>query len=133
MKPAEYVPQRGDAVWINFNPQRGHEQAGYRPAVVDYMVDEALAASLSEKAVPGDGDTDFWQERLRYLLDYEDAFNDANELFDADETAGLVRGRENFRSLNISGYHSIPYAGERLVKVKWAQIKISKGLEIEVS
>ncbi len=34
VKPAEYVPQRGDAVWINFNPQRGHEQAGHRPAVV---------------------------------------------------------------------------------------------------
>ena len=34
VKPAEYVPQRGDAVWINFNPQTGHEQAGYRPAVV---------------------------------------------------------------------------------------------------
>ena len=30
----EYVPQRGDAVWIDFNPQTGHEQAGRRPAVV---------------------------------------------------------------------------------------------------
>lgn len=30
----EYVPQRGDAIWINFNPQAGHEQAGHRPAVV---------------------------------------------------------------------------------------------------
>lgn len=29
-----YVPQRGDAVWINFNPQAGHEQAGRRPAAV---------------------------------------------------------------------------------------------------
>ena len=29
-----YVPRRGDAVWINFNPQAGHEQAGRRPAVV---------------------------------------------------------------------------------------------------
>lgn len=25
---------RGDVVWIDFNPQRGHEQAGRRPAVV---------------------------------------------------------------------------------------------------
>ncbi|MCZ6679730.1 MAG: endoribonuclease MazF [Candidatus Poribacteria bacterium] len=30
----EYVPQRGDAVWINFNPQAGHEQAGRCPAAV---------------------------------------------------------------------------------------------------
>lgn len=30
----EYVPQRGDAVWVDFNPQAGHEQAGRRPAIV---------------------------------------------------------------------------------------------------
>ena len=33
MKPA-YVPRRGDAVSLNFNPQSGHEQAGRRPALV---------------------------------------------------------------------------------------------------
>ncbi len=29
-----YVPERGNAVWINFNPQAGHEQSGRRPAIV---------------------------------------------------------------------------------------------------
>lgn len=29
-----YCPQRGDVVWLSFNPQSGHEQAGHRPAVV---------------------------------------------------------------------------------------------------
>ena len=29
-----YVPERGDAVWLSFHPQAGHEQAGRRPAVV---------------------------------------------------------------------------------------------------
>lgn len=29
-----YVPERGDAVWLEFNPQAGHEQAGRRPALV---------------------------------------------------------------------------------------------------
>jgi mRNA interferase MazF len=29
-----YVPERGDVVWLNFNPQAGHEQAGKRPAFV---------------------------------------------------------------------------------------------------
>jgi len=29
-----YVPERGDAVWLDFNPQSGHEQAGRRPALV---------------------------------------------------------------------------------------------------
>jgi len=29
-----YVPARGDLIWLQFNPQAGHEQAGHRPAVV---------------------------------------------------------------------------------------------------
>jgi mRNA interferase MazF len=29
-----YVPDAGDIVWISFDPQTGHEQAGHRPAVV---------------------------------------------------------------------------------------------------
>lgn len=29
-----YVPEAGDIVWLNFNPQTGHEQAGHRPALV---------------------------------------------------------------------------------------------------
>ena len=29
-----YVPDRGDLVWIDFDPQAGHEQGGRRPAVV---------------------------------------------------------------------------------------------------
>jgi mRNA interferase MazF len=29
-----YVPARGDVVWLNFDPQAGHEQAGRRPAVI---------------------------------------------------------------------------------------------------
>jgi len=31
---AAYVPARGDLIWLRFNPQAGHEQAGHRPAVV---------------------------------------------------------------------------------------------------
>ena len=31
---AAYVPEAGDVVWLQFDPQAGHEQAGHRPAVV---------------------------------------------------------------------------------------------------
>ena len=31
---AAYVPDRGDLVWLQFDPRAGHEQAGHRPAVV---------------------------------------------------------------------------------------------------
>jgi mRNA interferase MazF len=35
MKPGkDYVPARGDIVWLDFNPRVGHEQAGKRPALV---------------------------------------------------------------------------------------------------
>ena len=30
----EYTPDRGDIVWLHFDPQVGHEQAGRRPALV---------------------------------------------------------------------------------------------------
>lgn len=30
----DYVPDRGDVVWLTLDPQAGHEQAGRRPAVV---------------------------------------------------------------------------------------------------
>ena len=31
---ARYVPDRGDILWLTFDPQAGHEQAGHRPALV---------------------------------------------------------------------------------------------------
>ena len=30
---ANYVPEKGDLVWLNFDPQIGHEQKGCRPAI----------------------------------------------------------------------------------------------------
>lgn len=29
-----YVPEQGDVIWLNFNPQAGYEQAGRRPALI---------------------------------------------------------------------------------------------------
>lgn len=29
-----YIPEAGDVVWLHFDPQAGHEQAGHRPALV---------------------------------------------------------------------------------------------------
>jgi len=31
---SRYVPAASDLVWLEFNPQAGHEQAGHRPAIV---------------------------------------------------------------------------------------------------
>lgn len=34
MVNSDYVPERGDIVWLDFNPQAGREQHGRRPAFV---------------------------------------------------------------------------------------------------
>ena len=30
----KYIPKQGDIIFIDFNPTKGHEQRGYRPAIV---------------------------------------------------------------------------------------------------
>lgn len=34
MVESDYCPERGDIVWLDFDPQSGHEQKGRRPALV---------------------------------------------------------------------------------------------------
>ena len=34
MVGSDYVPARGEIVWLHFTPQSGHEQAVHRPALV---------------------------------------------------------------------------------------------------
>src|SRR3982751_2269708 len=42
-----YCPSRGDVIWMDFDPQVGHEQAGRRPALVlshrEYNLKSGLA------------------------------------------------------------------------------------------
>ena len=77
-----------------FNPEtreNARKQTGsyYTPrAVVDYMVDEALVATLAQKTAPADGDADRWPDRLRSLLDYDVA--DDSVRFAEAERAAIV-------------------------------------------
>ena len=64
------------------------------------MVDEALVAALTIRVQSSDDDAEFLGERLRYLLDYEDAFDDAVELFRPEETESLVRAIAGLRVLD---------------------------------
>lgn len=89
-----------------YNPETretARKQTGsyYTPsAVVDYMVAETLVASLAEKCQPTDGDVEYWRERLHYLLDYEDAYEDANELFEKEEAESIVRAIAEIKVLD---------------------------------
>ena len=89
-----------------YNPETGatvRKQTGsyYTPrAIVDYMVEEALVATLSQKSNPTDGDAKLWDERLHYLLDYAQAFDDANEWFDDAEKDAVVRAISELKILD---------------------------------
>ena len=80
-----------------YNPETGEtvrKQTGsyYTPrAIVDYMVEEALVATLAGQVSPTEGDAKFWDERLRYLLDYAQVFDDADQRFDDREAGEIVR------------------------------------------
>jgi len=59
--PRSTCPARGDVVWLDFDPQVGHEQAGRRPALVlshrEYNLKSGLAVvcpitSRTEKTWP---------------------------------------------------------------------------------
>lgn len=43
-----YVPERGDAVWVNLEPSVGHEQGGRRPVIV---LSPARANDITDLAV----------------------------------------------------------------------------------
>ncbi len=47
MSASSYVPERGDIVWLTFDPQAGHEQSGRRPALVLSPVAYNRRASLA--------------------------------------------------------------------------------------
>ena len=85
-----------------YNPETresARKQTGsyYTPrAVVDYMVDEALVASIVQKISPDDGDKQWWEERLHYLLDY----NDADDLFLHEEAAQVIRAIAELKVLD---------------------------------
>ena len=69
-------------------------------AIVDYMVEEALVAALSQKCQPTDGSPELWDERLHYLFDYAKVCDDASEWFDDDETEKIVRAISNLKILD---------------------------------
>ncbi len=89
-----------------YNPETGatvRKQTGsyYTPrAIVDYMAEAALVATIAQKCSPTDGDAKLWEERLHYLLDYAQAFDDARDWFDDVEKAAIVRAISELKVLD---------------------------------
>ncbi len=57
MVMANYVPQSGDLIWLDFTPQSGHEQKGKRPALVvspkEYNQKSGVSLCASDKQDKG--------------------------------------------------------------------------------
>ena len=99
---AEYNPK----IDATDNPETdatARKQSGsyYTPrAIVDYMVEEALVATLAQQVSPTEGDGKLWEEELHYLFDYAQGCDDASEWFDDDETDGIVRAISELKILD---------------------------------
>ena len=89
-----------------YNPETGataRKQTGsyYTPRpIVDYMVEEALVATLAGQVRPTDGNAKFREERLHYLLDYARASDDADQWFDDGEADRIVRAISELKILD---------------------------------
>ena len=91
---ATYDPETGES-------KRKQTGSYYTPrAIVDYMVEEALVATLVEQVSSTDGNVKFWKDRLRYLFDYAQVRDDASKWFDNDETDKLVRAISELKVLD---------------------------------
>ena len=113
----------------------------YTPrSVVDYMVNEALVGTLAQKTQEDEGKGESWQAKLRVLLDYDDAFSDADELFSPTEKAAVVRAIANTRTLDpavgsgafpMSILHQLTLALRRLDPDNhlWAELQKERALE----
>ena len=88
------------------NPETGEtarKQTGsyYTPrAIVDYMVEEALIATLSQKCQSTDGDTELWNERLRYLFHYTHTYDDPKQKLDDSESKTVIRAISELKILD---------------------------------
>ncbi|RKU31108.1 type II restriction endonuclease [Candidatus Poribacteria bacterium] len=73
----------------------------YTPrAIVDYMVDEVLVASLSQQCQPTEDNDIDWEERLHYLFNYAKVSDDENVWFDDRETTDIVMSISQLKILD---------------------------------
>ena len=89
-----------------YNPETqstARKQTGsyYTPrVVVDYMVDEALVATLKQKCLPKNGNAEDWDTSLHWLLNYAVEFNDVDVLFDDAAKESIVRAIADLKVLD---------------------------------
>ena len=128
---AAYNPETRESV-------RNATGSYYTPsAVVNYMVDETLVHSLTNNVKPFDGDTNYLKSRLYYLIDYEDACNDADELFTREERKDIIEKIAYLKVIDpavgsgafpMSILHKLTLALRRLdpFNILWKQVQLNR-------
>ena len=94
---AEYNPETREIA------ENARKETGsyYTPRpIVDYMVDEALVAILSQKCSLTDDTPELWQKQLRYLFDHAQIFDHVNEWFDNRKRDVIVRAISELKILD---------------------------------
>ena len=95
---AEFNPTESDSSRASARQRSG---TYYTPRIiVDYMVEEALVEVLVQKITPTDLDKKFFDERLHYMFDYADAFDDAEILFDDREIDEILQSIAKLRIID---------------------------------
>ena len=83
------------------NQDRKETGSYYTPRiVVSYMVRTALLESILTSVKPNSKETDWWRERLEYLLDPLDKFDDANDLFEDNEKQLVITAISEIKVLD---------------------------------
>ena len=73
----------------------------YTPrAIVDYMVEEALIATLAQKCQPTENNEEPWNKRLRHLFDYTHTYDDPKQRLDDSESKTVVRAISELKILD---------------------------------
>ncbi len=129
-----------------YNPETGEtvrKQTGsyYTPRpIVDYMVDEALVATLAGQVRPTESNADLWEDQLRYLFDYAQVGDDAKEWFDEDETNAIVQTISELKILDpavgsgafpMGMLHKLTLALRRLDpnNTRWEQLQKERAIQ----
>ncbi|MYG00574.1 hypothetical protein F4212_15775, partial [Candidatus Poribacteria bacterium] len=73
----------------------------YTPrAIVDYMVEESLVATLTQKCDSTEVNAEHWGTRLRYLFDYMKSYDDPEQRLDDNESEKAVRAISELKILD---------------------------------
>jgi hypothetical protein len=85
---AEYNPETREIA----ETARKETGSYYTPRpIVDYMVEEALVATISQKCNPTDSKVKRWKKRLRYLFNYNHAYDNPEKRLNDNEEKEVVR------------------------------------------